>query len=193
MREVRIPATRYLATEKLTGFLLGANVLRLELRALHSAIRGDIRVLKAEIRVRPLAQRVELMIVERTPEVIVGLRDGPAVWVDAQGVILEPAERAWLVGAVAETGRVPGAYVNAARTLGELDPVWRARYPVVDASDPREVVARGKDAPTLILGPIGQLGSRLAILRLLWEREGLGRYAVVDFRLEDELILKRKR
>ncbi len=191
--EVRLSPTRYVALEQLTGFLLGANVLRLELRALHSAIQGDLRVLKAKIRLYPLARRVDVMIEERKPVVAVGLRDGRAFWVDAEGVLLEPAEQASLVGLMASEGRVAPEAVQAALALARWDVPWRPLYPTFDASDPQQVIARSRDGPTLLLGSIGQLADRLAILRMLWEPENLGTYAVVDLRGEDEVVLKRKR
>ncbi len=191
--EVWVSPARYVPAEQLTGTLLGANVLRLQMGEVREQLGRDPRVLAVRIRVRPLARRVEVEIKERERAVQVGLQGGAAVWVDAEGVVLEPASDPLVVGARREGDRVPPEVVGAARTVGRLSPALRERFPVFDVSDPTQVTARGEGAPNLLLGEIGQLGDRLAILEVLWERGLLAGYATVDFRVGDEVVLKRKR
>lgn len=193
VEEVWVSPTRYFAAEQLTGILLGANVLRLQTGGIHGRIRDDPRVLEATIRVRPLRKRVEVEIKEREPAVQVQLRGGATVWVDAEGVILEPGTTPAVVGAAREGDRVSSEAVAAARAVARLSSGVRQRLPMFDISDPANVVARGDGSPTVLLGEIGQLGDRLAILEELWERGLLAEYATVDVRVRDEVILKRKR
>jgi hypothetical protein len=145
------------------------------------------------IRVRLFSQRVEVEIKEREPAVEVRLREGTAVWVDREGVILGPASEPSVVGVRTEEDRVAPEAVAAAQAVARLDPALRARFPTFDVSDPASVIAEGDGAPTLLLGEIGQLGDRLAILGELWAQGLLAKYATVDFRVSDEVILKRRR
>jgi len=191
--EVWVSSTRYVAVEQLTGILLGANVLRLQTGGIRDWIRRDPRVLEATIRVRPLRKRVEVEIKEREPAVEVRLGGGEAVWVDAEGVILEPGTAPAVVGVPRAGERVAVEAVRAARAVAQLSPALRERFPTFDVSDPTDVIAEGDGSPTLLLGEISQLGERLAILEELWERGLLAEYATVDFRVGDEVILKRKR
>lgn len=193
VEEVWVSSTRYVAAEQLTGILLGANVLRLQTGGIRDWIRCDPRVLEAKIRVRPLRKRVEVEIKEREPAVEVRLGGGEAVWVDAEGVILEPGTAPAVVGVPRVGERVALEAVRAARAVAQLPPAVRERFPTFDVSDPTDVIAKGDGAPTLLLGEISQLGDRLAILEELWERGLLAEYATVDLRVGDEVILKRKR
>ncbi len=193
VEEVWVSSTRYVAAEQLTGILLGANVLRLQTGGIRDWIRRDPRVLEAKVRVRPLGKRVEVEIKEREPAVEVRLGGGEAVWVDAEGVILEPGTVPAVVGVPRAGERVALEAVRAARAVAQLSPAVRERFPMFDVSDPTDVIAKGDGSPTLLLGEISQLGERLAILEELWERGLLAEYATVDLRVGDEVILKRKR
>jgi cell division septal protein FtsQ len=191
--EVWVSSSRYVAAEQLTGILLGANVLRLQTRGIADWIQRDPRVLDVTIRVRPLGKRVEVEIKEREPAVQVQLQGGATVWVDAEGVILEPGTTPVVVGASRDGARVSPEAVQAAWAVARLDPTVRERFPTFDISDPTNVIAKGDRSPTLFLGEIGQLGDRLAILEELWKRGLLAECATVDFRVSDEVILKRTR
>jgi len=191
--EVWVSPTRYVMAEQLTGILLGANVLRLQTGEIADRIRQDPRVLAAKIRVRPFWKRVEVEIKEREPAVQVELGGGAAVWVDAEGVILEPAPAPVVVGVPRHGERVSVEVVHAAQAVARLSPTVRGKFTMFDVSDPTNVIARGSRSPTLVLGEIGRLGDRLAILEELWERWRLAEYAMVDFRIGDEVILRRKR
>lgn len=190
--EVWVSSTRYIASEQLTGILLGANVLRLQTGGIRDRIRRDPRVLEVMIRVRLLRKRVEVEIKEREPAVEVRLRAGEAVWVDAEGVILEPGTVPAVVGVPRAGERVAVDAVQAAHAVDQLSPALRERFPTFDVSDPTNVIAKGDGSPTLLLGEISQLGERVAILEELWERGLLAEYATVDLRMGDEVILKRK-
>lgn len=193
MEEVRVSPTRYFATEQLTGILLGANVLRLHLGEMRGWVQHDPRILEVMIRVRPLRKRVEVQIKEREPAVQVRLQEGTAVWVDVEGVILASATEPAVVGARKDGDRVAPEAVAAAQAVTRLDPTLRARFPTFDISDPTNITAKGDGSPTLLFGEISQLGDRLAILGELWEEGLLAKYATVDFRVSDEVILKRRR
>lgn len=194
VEEVWVSPTRYFVAEQLTGILLGANVLRLHTGETADWIRRDPRVLETKIRVRPLWKRVEVEIKEREPAVQVELRGGGAVWVDVEGVILGPAGSPTVVGAVRQEGeRVDVEVVRAAYAIARLSPAVLGSFATFDVSDPTNVIASGGSSPTLLLGEIGRLGDRLAILEELWERWRLAEYAMVDFRVGDEVILKRRR
>lgn len=193
VEEVWVSPTRYVVVEELTGILLGANVLRLQTGGITDGIRRDPRVVEARIRVRPLWKRVEVEIKEREPAVQVGLQGGGAVWVDVEGVILEPASAPAVVGVPRQGERVPAEFVRAAQAVARLSPAVREKIAVFDVSDPTNVIARGGSSPTLVFGEMGRLGDRLAILEELWERWRLAECARVDFRVGDEVILKRKR
>lgn len=193
VEEVWVSPARYVASEQLTGILLGANVLRLQTSGLRDQIARDPRVAAVSIRARPLLKRVDVVIKEREPAVQVRLESGQAVWVDPEGVILEPAAEARVVGVRREGPRVGREAVQAARAVASLVPAVRERFSTFDISDPTSVVARGEGVPTVFLGEIGQLGDRLATLAALWERGLLEGYATVDLRVGDEVVLKRKR
>lgn len=191
--EVWVSPTRYVPAEQLTGILLGANVLRLQTGVVREQVARDPRVLAVKIRVRPLARRVEVEIKERERVVQVGLQSGAAVWVDPEGVILEPAPAPLVVGARSEGGRVSPEVVQAAHAVARLSLALRDSLRALDISDPTQVTATGEGFPTLLLGESSQLGDRLAILEALWERGLLAGYATVDLRVSDEVVLKRKR
>lgn len=193
MEEVWVSPTRYVAAEQLTGILLGANVLRLQTGGIVDWVQGDGRVLDVAIRVRPLRKRVEVAIKERERAVQVQLVGGAVVWVDGEGVILEPGTAPSVVGVPVVGDRVPAEAVEAAHAVARLDPAVRDRFPTFDISDPTNVLAKGDRSPTLLLGEIGRLRDRLAILEELWKRGLLAEYATVDLRVSDEVILKRKR
>ncbi len=193
VEEVWVSPARYVAPEQLTGILLGANVLRLQTGGLRDQIARDPRVAAVSIRPRPLLKRVDVVIKEREPAVQVRLESGQAVWVDPEGVILEPATEARVVGVRREGPRVGPEAVQAAQAVAGLAPAVRERFSTFDISDPTSVVARGEGVPTVFLGEIGPLGDRLAILAALWERGLLEGYATVDLRVGDEVVLKRKR
>ncbi len=193
MEEVWVSVARYAATEQLTGILLGANVLRLQTGEIGDWIRRDPRVLEARVRVRVLGKRVEVEIKERRQAVEVRLAGGEAVWVDAEGVILEPAVAPKVVGVPQAGDRVAREAVAAARAVSQLSPALHQRLSTFDISDPTSVTAQGEGSMLLLLGEIGQLGERLAILEELWRRGVVTGYATVDLRGGDEVILKRKR
>ncbi len=188
VREVKIFPTRYAAVEKLTGGILGANILRLNLEPLRRAILGDPRVLGVFTRVDFFHLRVEIDVRERFPLVAVGLVSGEKVWVDREGVILEPAEEARVVGVKTQGGRVGVEVVEAALAWERLPRALRERYPLLDLST-GEAVAPG--APTILLGAICQVPEKLGILTALWGEGFLEGYGVVDLRLSDLAILRR--
>lgn len=190
VQEVRIFPARYVAVEKLTGGILGANILRLNLKPLCQAILRDSRVLGVVTRVDFFHLRVEIEVRERNALVAVGLESGRKFWVDRDGVILEPAEEAHVVGVKGEGGRVGKEVVEAALAWERLPQALRERYPILDLST-GEAVAPG--APTLFLGAICQVPEKLSILTALWREGLLEGYGAVDLRLNDLVILKRGR
>lgn len=190
VQEVRIFPTRYVAVEKLTGGILGANILRLNLKPLCQAILRDSRVLGVVTRVDFFHLRVEIEVRERNALVTVGLEGGGKFWVDRDGVILEPAEEAHVVGVKGEGERVGKEVVEAALAWERLPQALRERYPILDLST-GEAVAPG--APTLFLGAICQVPEKLSILTALWREGLLEGYGAVDLRLNDLVILKRGR
>mgnify|MGYP000060269869 CR=1 FL=1 len=190
VQEVKIFPTRYVAVEKLTGGILGANILRLNLKPLCEAILRDSRVLGVVTRVDFFHLRVEIEVRERKALVAVGLEGGGKFWVDRDGVILEPAEEAHVVGVKAQGEKVGKEVVEAALAWERLPQALRERYPALDFS-PGEAVAPG--APTLFLGAICQVPEKLSILTALWREGLLEGYGAVDLRLNDLVILKRGR
>lgn len=188
MQEVGLPQTRYVDLEKLTGLVLGANILRLDITGFEGWICQDPRVLRAKVKVDPVRLRVDFDVWERDPAIAVGVGDH-AVWVDRQGVVLEEAEGAAVVGVAVEGGRVPQGVVEAALAWDRLPKEMRFLFPALDVSDPRGVVLRG--AATVLLGSISQVPPKLVILRGLWQEGLLERCEWVDLRREDEVVLKR--
>lgn len=189
VREVRIHPTRYVAVEKLTGEILGANILRLDLEPLRQRLLADPRVLGVVIRVNIFCLRVEIEVRERSPLVAVVLQDGRKVWVDQEGVILEEAEEGWVRGVAAEEGRVSQEVVEAALAWMRLPLGIREKYPVLDVSQ-GEAVAPG--TPALLFGAICQVPKKLGILKELWRAGLLDGYSVVDMRFGDLVILKKR-
>ncbi len=187
VREVKILPTRYVAVEKLTGEVLGDNILRLDLTSLRREIVGDSRVLGLVARVNFFLGRVELEVRERSPVARVKLSTGKAVWVDREGVILEPAGEAAVV-AQAQGNRVAGEVVEAALAWERLPRALRERYPLLDLSG-EEALAPGH--PSLRLGAICQVPAKLGILTTLWRAGLLEGYELVDLRGDDFVILKR--
>lgn len=188
VQEVKIFPTRYVAVEKLTGAILGANILRLDLEPLRREILGDPGVLGVVTRVNFFYCRVEIEVRERTPLLAVELENGEKVWVDREGVILEGAEEASVVGVRPEAGKVGKDVVEAALSWERLPMGLRARYPKLDLSR-GEVRAPG--APTVIFGAICQVPEKLGILTRLWREGLLEGYQVVDLRADDVVILRR--
>lgn len=188
VQEIRIFPTRYVAVEKLTGGVLGANILRLNLEPLRQEILADPRVLGVVTRVAFFHLRVEIEVRERSPIVAVGLENGEKFWVDRNGVILEPAEEARVVGAKATNGRVSPEVVEAALAWDRLPKALRARYLILDLST-GEAVAPG--TPAILLGAICQVPKKLGILTELWREGLLEGYKVIDLRPSDLVILKR--
>lgn len=188
VQEVKIFPTRYVAVEKLTGRILGANILRLDLRPLCEAILRDSRVLAVVTRIDFFHLRVEIDVRERYALVPVGLISGEKFWVDRDGVILEPAEEVHVVGAKVQGDGVGREVVGAALAWERLPRALRERYPVLDLST-GEAVAPG--TPTLLLGAICQVPEKLSILTTLWQEGLLEGYRLVDLRPSDLVILKR--
>ena len=187
--EVKISPTRYVAVEKLTGKILGANILRLNLEPLYREIYGDPRVLGISTRVNFFLGRVEIEVKERFPLVAVQLSTGETVWVDREGVILAPAEEA-RVAAQAKGTQVGEEVVEAALRWERLPRALRERYPVLDVSGEE---ARAPGRPTLLFGTICQVPNKLSILTKLWREGLLEGYELVDLRSGDVVILKRSR
>ncbi|MCS7239970.1 MAG: hypothetical protein NZ651_01815 [Candidatus Bipolaricaulota bacterium] len=185
---MRIIPTRYVAVEKLTGEVLGANILRLNLEPLRQTILADPRVLGVVTRVDFFHLRVHVEVRERAPLVAVGLRSGEKMWVDREGVILEPADEAWAVGVKAEGNRVEPEVVEAVLAWAQLPRALRERYPVLDFSQD-QAVAPG--SPTILFGAICQVPKKLGILTTLWREGLLEGFGVVDLRANDVVILKR--
>jgi cell division septal protein FtsQ len=188
VREVRIFPTRYVAVEKLTGAILGANILRLNLEPLCREIQSDPRVLGVVTRIRFFYGRVEIEVRERTPVLAVELQGGKKVWVDGEGVILEEAQEARIVGVFLVEGRVPKEVVEAGLAWERLPVLLRERYPKLDFSS-GEGVALG--TPPAFLGAICQVPEKLGILTKLWRAGLLEGYKAVDLRPNDVVILKR--
>jgi len=188
VREVRIFPTRYVAVEKLTGGILGANILRLNLEPLCREIQSDPRVLGIVTRVCFFYGRVEIEVRERSPVLAVELQGGKKVWVDREGVILEEAQGARIGGVFLVEGRVPGEVVEAGLAWERLPALLRERYPKLDFSS-GEGVALG--TPTVFLGAICQVPEKLGILPELWRAGLLEGYTAVDLRPNDVVILKR--
>lgn len=188
VREVKIFPTRYVAVEKLTGGILGANILRLNLKPLCEVILGDPRVLGVVTRLDFFHLRVEIEVRERNALVAVGLAGGGKFWVDRDGVILEPAEEACVVGAKVQGERVGKEVVVAALAWERLPRALRERYPILDLSM-GEAVAPG--TPALLFGAICQVPEKLGILTTLWQEGLLEGYSSVDLRSSDLVVLKR--
>lgn len=189
VREVKVFPTRYAPVEKLTGGILGANILRLDLKPLHREVLADPRVLAVDARVHFFRGAVVIDVRERSPVVPVGLNSGEKVWVDRDGVILEPAAEARVVGVRAEGGRVGAEVVETAMAWERLPLLLRARLPLLDLSGD-EAVAPGP--PRVLFGAICQVPEKLSILIALWRAGFLEGYNLVDLRGDDMVILKRR-
>lgn len=188
VQEVKIFPARYVAVEKLTGAILGSNIVRLNLEPLRQKILGDPRVLGVVTRVDFFSLRVEIEVRERTPLLAVELENGEKVWIDREGVMLEGAEEASVVGVRLEGGKVGRDVVEAALSWQRLPLGLRARYPKLDLSFGE---AKAPGSPTLVFGKICQIPKKLDILTALWREGLLEGYQVVDLRANDVVILKR--
>lgn len=187
VREVKILPTRYVSVEKLTGEVLGDNILRLDLEPLRREILEDPRVLGVVARINFFLCRVEMEVRERSPVVKVKLETGESVWVDGEGVILERAEDTVVV-AKAQGNRVSREVVEAALAWERLPRALRERYSLLDLSG-GEALAVGR--PQIRFGMICQVPAKLGILTKLWREGLLEGYALVDLRGDDFVILRR--
>ncbi len=188
VQEVRVNPTRYVSAEKLTGRLLGANILRLDLKPLWAEIFADRRVLGAQARVNFFYLRLELEIRERLPLVAVEVLGRDHVWVDREGVVLEPAESARVRAREIFPGQVAPEVVEAALAWERLPRALAQRFPLLDLTG-QEAVAPGP--PLLRLGTICQVPEKLGILVALWRKGLLEGQALVDLRFHDVVVLKR--
>ncbi len=181
---------------KLSQSVKGANILRLDLEGIKDRVEGERWVKRARIKVDFFARAVVIHITERKPVARIGFEGGTAVWVDDEGVALQPADSAVLCGVEPTSGPLPREVVAAAKALEKLDPDFLTLFPCFDASDPDDVVAKSSGGTTVIrCGPIGNLTRKVAILNELWRERGranldLTAYAEVDLRWDDEVVLK---
>lgn len=187
VREVRVNPTRYVSPEKLTGKLLGANILRLDFKPLWAEIFSDQRVVGARARVNFFCLRVELEIRERSPLVALEIPGRGYVWVDREGVMLEPAQGARVRALESAPGRVDREAVEAALAWERLPRALAQMFPVLDLTG-GEAMAPGP--PLLLLGAICQVPEKLGILVALWRRGLLDGYSIVDLRPRDVVVLK---
>ncbi|MCS7216726.1 MAG: hypothetical protein NZ924_03430 [Candidatus Bipolaricaulota bacterium] len=188
VREVRVNPTRYAPVEKLTGRLLGANILRLDLTPLWTELSADPRILGGRARVNFFYLRLELEIRERSPLVALEVVGRGRVWVDREGVILEPAGEARVRAEERAPGRVAPEVVAAALAWEQLPPALAQRFPVLDLTG-GEALAPGP--PVLRLGAICQVPEKLGILVALWREGLLEGKGLVDLRFRDIVVLKR--
>jgi len=196
--EVRVLGAHHLPSEslaELTQIVSSANILRLDLRGIRDRFIADPWVKDVRVCCHPLSRKVIIYVSEREPVGRVETEGGSAVWVDAEGVVLGPADAPMLTGVREKEGRVSPQAAQAAqaleRTKSELSPF----LPRFDASDPDCVIARSDEGLVVLCGPIGRLPHTLAILKKLWEEHQAGlidlsAYSEVDLRWEGQIILK---
>lgn len=193
---VRVVGVQHLSSQyvaQLTQIVLGANMLRLDLRGVRDEACRDPWVRDARVKRSFLSRTVEIRIAEREPVGRVQLEGGRTVWVDSEGVVLgAAAEEAALHGVRLKDGRVPTEAVSALRHLDRTSTALRSTFPHFDASDPDCVVARGPGRPQVLCGPIGTLPTALATLERLVEapQVELEVYGRVDLRWGSRVILK---
>jgi len=190
---VRVRGVHHLSSQyvsQLTRIVLGANMLRLDLRGVRDLTIRDPWVADAQVKRDFLSRVVTIEIREREPVGRVQLEGGRTVWIDAEGVVLGPAQEAVLGGVRASRGRVTSEVAAAAAALEAWDEVLLDGFSSFDASDPDCVVAHGVSMPTVLCGPIGELPSALATLGQLSRVKDLSDYREVDLRWGSEVILK---
>lgn len=194
--EVRVLGAHHLPSEsltELTQIVSSANILRLDLRGIRDRFAAHPWVKDVSVRCHPLSRMVEIYIDEREPVGRVELEGGEAVWVDAEGVVLGPAEDALLVGVRGTGGRVSQKVAEAAQALEGSG--FKAASFRFDGSDPGCVIAHLPGGVVARCGPIGKLPHVLVILTRLWEQHRAGlidlsAYSEVDLRWEGQIILK---
>ncbi len=190
---VRVVGVQHLSSQyvsQLTQFVLGANMLRLDLRGVRDRAIRDPWVEDARVARSIVSRVVSIEIREREPVGRVQLEGGRTVWIDAQGVVLGAAEHAVLVGVRAVGGRVSPEVANAACALASWDHTLLEKFPSFDASDLDCVVARGEGMPEVLCGPIGELPSALATLGQVARVKDLSAFRQADLRWGSEVILK---
>ncbi len=190
---VRVMGVHHLSSQyvsQLTQIVLGANMLRLDLRGVRDRAIRDPWVDDARVTRDVVSRVVTIEIREREPVGRVQLEGGRTVWIDAQGVVLGPAEGAALCNVRASEGQVSHAVASAAAALASWDDTLLEKFPSFDASDLDCVVARGDDVPRVLCGPIGELPSALATLMQVDQAKDLSEFREVDLRWGSEVILK---
>jgi len=198
VNEVRVLGAHHLPPEylaELTKIVSSANMLRLDIRGIRDRIIASPWVKDVQVRCHPLSRNVEIFVQEREPVGRVEIEGGRASWVDAEGVVLGPAEGAVLTGVQVRDGRVAPEVAVAAQALEQTTPDLLAFFPHFNASDPNCVITEGGDGPVVLCGPIGELPHTLAILERLWKEHKAGvidlsAYSEVDLRWEGQIILK---
>ena len=179
---------------ELTQIVQSANMLRLDVKGVRDRAEQERWIKEVQVECDYLSRTVVIHITEREPVARVGLEGGTAIWIDAEGVPLELADGARLVGVRPVAGRVPPEAVTAARALEALDSEFISFFPRFDASDPTAVTARCGCGTLVRFGPIGTLAQKLPILEELWRQHMQGKidltaYAEVDLRW-DGIVLK---
>jgi len=190
---VRVQGVHHLSSQyvsQLTRIVLGANMLRLDLRGVRDLAIRNPWVADAQVKRDFLSRVVTIEIREREPVGRVQLEGGRTVWIDAEGVVLGPAQNAVLSGAQAARGRVSPEVTEAAVALEAWDDTLLDRFSSFDVSDPNCVVAQGASMPTVLCGPIGELPRALATLGQLSRAKDLSDFREVDLRWGSEVILK---
>lgn len=196
--EVKVAGDHHLPPEyrtQLTQIVSSANILRLDLRGIRDRIVSLPWVREVQLGVDPVARRVRIYVWEREPVGRVVYEGGTAVWVDNEGVVVGPADQAWLLVPPGQGGWVPPEVALAAEAVERTNPALLSLIAPIDATDPEAVVASPPSGPLIRLGPISTLPQRLVILGELWEEQLAGRfnfssYAEVDLRWEGQVILK---
>ncbi|MFO8034788.1 MAG: FtsQ-type POTRA domain-containing protein [Candidatus Bipolaricaulota bacterium] len=190
---VRVVGVHHLSSQyvsQLTQIVLGANMLRLDLRGVRDRAIRDPWVEDARVTRDVVSRVVSIEIREREPVGRVQLEGGRTVWIDAEGVVLGPAESAALSGVRAVGGQVSHEVVAAAAAVKSWDDTLLEKFPSFDASDLDCVVARGEAVPQGLCGPIGELPSALATLGQVARAKDLSAFEEVDLRWGSEVFLK---
>ncbi len=180
---------------ELTQIVQSANMLRLDIKGVRDRAEEDRWIKEVQVDCDYLSRTVVIYITEREPVARVGLEGGTAVWVDAEGVLLEPAEGAILVGIRPRAGRVAPEAVVAAQALEAFDSEFISLFPHFDASDPTAVTAQCDCGTVVRFGPIGTLAQKLPILEELCRLHVQGKidltaYAEVDLQWDGKIVLK---